>query len=105
MRSHLEGCIVVSKGKVQDKYGLPLLWMFNKSDKNLLQLARLPATVLAHATLFYRRGNWDDCFHSQATPPPPKWHGETIMTFRGLIPIPVGWAPLFLDYLSMGAAF
>jgi hypothetical protein len=83
--------------EIWDEYGLPLLWRFDKNEEDLLQLAHLPAKFLAHAALFYRRGNRDERFHNQAIPPPPEWRGEMSTTFRGLIPIPVGWAPLFLD--------
>ncbi len=95
--SCMEGCIVAFEGEVRDKYSLRLLCRFDKNEEDLLQLAHLPAKLSAHAALFYQRGNRDERFHNQAISPPPKWHGETSTTFRGLIPIPVGWALLFLD--------
>jgi hypothetical protein len=55
--------------------------------------------------MFYHDGNKDNQFHNRRTPPPLEWRGETIETCRRLIPIPVGWAPMFLDYPSMGTAF
>ena len=42
---------------------------------------------------------------TEQTPIPPEWLGDTVTTLRGLIPIPVGWAPLFLNYPALGAAF
>jgi hypothetical protein len=96
---------VAFEGEVRDKYSLPLLWRFDKDDEDLLQLSHLPAKLLTQAALFYRTGNWDERFHNQAIPPPPEWLGETVTTLRGLISIPVGWAPLFLDYPAVGAAF
>ncbi len=69
----------------------------------LLQLCQLPASALHHAALFYHNGN--DKTHSPRTPLTPEWRGETVKTCRHLIHIPLGWAPMFLDYPSMGTAF
>jgi hypothetical protein len=103
--SHLNRCIVAFKGEVQDAHGLPLLWKFDKEEEVLLQLCQLPASVLHHASMFYHDGDKEDQFHNRRTPPPPEWRGETLETCHHLIPIPVGWAPMFLDYPSMGTAF
>ncbi len=71
----------------------------------LLHLCQLPASVLHHAALFYPDGNKDDQFHSPRTPLTPEWHGVTVETCRRLIPIPVGWALMFLDNPSMETTF
>jgi hypothetical protein len=104
-RSRFDGCIVAFEGEARDAHGLPLLWKFDKQEELLLQRCQLPASALRHATLFYPDGNKDDRFHTCQTSPPPGWHGETIETCRRLIPIPVGWAHMFLDCPSMGTAF
>jgi hypothetical protein len=103
--SCLDGCIVAFEGEVRDAHSLSLLWKFNKEEEVLLQLHQLPASALHHAALFYRNGNKDDQCHSRMTPPTPEWQGETVETCRRLVSIPVGWAPMFLDYPSMGTAF
>ncbi len=103
--SCLNGCIVAFEGEVWDAHGLLLLWKFDKEGGMLLQFRQLPASALHHAALFYHDGNKDDQFHSQRTPPTLGWRGETVETCRCLIPIPVGWAPMFLVYPSMGTAF
>jgi hypothetical protein len=104
-RSCFDGCIVAFEGEAQDAHGIPLLWKFDEQEELLLQRRRLTASALHHASVFYRDGNKDDCFHTCRTPPPPGWHGETVETCRRLIPIPVEWAHMFLDCLSMGTAF
>jgi hypothetical protein len=100
-----DGCIVAFEGEARDAHGLPLLWKFDKQEELLLQCRRLTASALHHASMFYRDGNKDDCFHTCRTPPSPEWHGETFKTCRHLIPIPVEWTHLFLDCPSMGTAF
>jgi hypothetical protein len=104
-RSRLGGCIVPFEGEVWDAHSLSLLWKFDEEEEVLLELYQLPASALHHAALFYHDGNKNDQFHSRRTPPIPEWRGETIETCRRLIPIPVGRAPMFLDYPSMGTAF
>jgi hypothetical protein len=104
-RSCFDGCIVAFEGEARDAHGLPLLWKFDEQEELLLQCCQLPASALRHATLFYRNGDKDDRFHTCQISPPPGWHGETVETCRHLIPIPVGWAHMFLDCPSMGTAF
>jgi hypothetical protein len=104
-RSCFDGCIVAFEGEARDAHGLPLLWKFDEQKELLLQCRWLTASALHHASVFYRDGDKDDRFHTCWTPPPPGWHGETVKTCRCLIPIPVGWAHMFLDCLPMGTAF
>jgi hypothetical protein len=103
--SCFDGCIVAFEGEAWDAHGLPLLWKFDKQEELLLQCRWLTASALHHASVFYRDGDKDNRFHTCRTPPPPGWHGETIKTCHCLIPIPVGWAHMFLDCPSMGTAF
>jgi hypothetical protein len=93
------------KGEVQDAHGLPLLWKFDEEEEVLLQLRQLPASPLYHAALFHHDGNKDDQFHTCQSLSPPGWHGESVKRCSHLIPIPVEWAYMFLDYPSLGAAF
>ncbi len=104
-RSCFDGCIVAFEGEAWDAHGLPLLWKFDKQEELLLQRCRLSVSALHHASVFFRNSNKDDRFHTCRTPPLPGWHGETVETCRRLIPIPVGWAHMFLDCPPMGTAF
>jgi hypothetical protein len=104
-RSRLDGYIVAFEGEVRDAHGAPLLWRFDEEEAGLLHPGPLPASALNHASLFYRKGDKDDRFHTRWTPPPPGEREGTIKTFGRLIPIPGGWAPMFLDRLSFGVAF
>ncbi len=103
--SHLDGYIVAFEGEVRDAHGIPLLWRFDEEEAGLLHPGPLPASALNHASLFYREGDKDDRFHTRWTPLPPGGREETIKTFGCLIPIPVGWASMFLDCLSFEVAF
>jgi hypothetical protein len=63
-------------------------------------LSSLPISRQQHRPMppYFSRGKTGMTISTNlATPPPLEWSGETITTIRGLIPIPVGWAPLFLD--------
>jgi len=102
--SRLDGCIVAFDGEVQDVHGLPHLWRFDKEEEKLLQLWPLAASTLEYATCFYRDGDRDDEFHNRQTPPLGMCV-PTVQTCQHLIPIPVGWAPMFLDYPPMGVVF
>jgi hypothetical protein len=95
-RSHLDGCIVAFEGEVRDVHGLPRLWQFDEEEEKLLQLRPLAANVLEYAASFYRDGDKDDEFHNRQTPPLGMCV-PTVQTCQRLIPIPVGWAPMFLD--------
>jgi hypothetical protein len=103
--SRLDGYIVAFEGEVRDAHGVPLLWKFDEEEAGLLHPGPLPASALNHASLFYREGDKDDRFHTRQTPPPLGGREETIQTFGRLIPIPVGWASMFLDRPSFGVAF
>jgi hypothetical protein len=104
-RSRLGGAIVAFEGEVREAHGVPLLWRFNEEEAGLLHRGSPPTSALNHAAFFYRKGDRDDRFHTHRTPPPSGLRGDTIKTFGRLIPIPVGWAPMFLDCPSLGVAF
>jgi hypothetical protein len=83
--------------------GLPLLWRFDEEEEVLLHLSELPAAALHHAASFYRKGDKDNQFHNRGMPQ--DGQGKTVTTCCCLLPIPVGWATMFLDFPSMGTAF
>jgi hypothetical protein len=103
-RSHLDGRIVAIEGEVLDRHGLPHLWSFAKDEGRLLQLRPLSVEALEYAAKFYRDGDRDDVFHDRQTLPLGV-RGATVQTCQRLIPIPVGWAHMFLDNPPMGVAY
>ena len=92
------------EGEVLDGHGLPCLWRFAEDDERLLQLRPLSVEALEYATKFYRDGERDDAFHDRQTLPLGV-RGATVQTCQCLIPIPVGWAHMFLDNPPMGVAY
>ena len=105
VRSRLNNRIVAFEGEVRSEHGLPLLFRFDEDDDKLLQLQLLPSGLANHAADFYRDGQQDDEFHRGQVPPRQDYRGNTTATGGRLIPIPVSWAPFFLDYPNMGLAF
>ena len=106
-RSRLDRCIVDFEGEVLDAHGLPHLWRFAEEEEKLLQLWPLSAEVLEYAAMFYQQDgdrDRDDEFHDRQTPPL-GGRGATVQTCQRLIPIPVGWAHMFLDYPPMGVVY
>ena len=104
--SRLDGCIVAFEGEVLDAHGLPHLWRFAEEEEKLLQLRPLSAEVLEYAAMFYQQDgdrDRDDEFHDRQTPPLGR-RGATVQTCQRLIPIPVGWAHMFLDYPPHGGS-
>ena len=95
--SCLDRRIVAFEGEVLDGHGLPHLWRFAEEEEKLLQLRPLSAEALEYATRFYQDGDRDDVFHNRQTLPL-GGHGATVQTCQRMIPIPVGWAHMFLDY-------
>jgi len=102
-RSCLDGHIVAFEGEVLDGHGLPRLWSFAEDEERLLQLRPLAIEALGYAARFYQDGDRDDEFHDRQTPPLGV-RGAMVQTCQRLIPIPVGWAHMFLDNPPMGVA-
>ena len=100
-RSRLDGHIVAFEGEVLDGHGLPRLWRFAEEEEKLLQLRPLSAEALEYAARFYQDGDRDDKFHNRQTLPM-GGHRATVQTCQDMIPIPVGWAHMFLDYPPWG---
>ena len=105
VRSRLNNQIVAFEGEVRSEHGLPFLFCFDEDDDKLLQLQLLPSGLANHAADFYRDGQQDNEFHRGQVPPRQDYRGNTTATGGRLIPIPVSWAPFFLDYPNMGLTF
>ena len=103
-RSCLDGRIVAFEGEVLDGHGLPHLWRFAEEEEKLLQLQPLSAEALEYAARFYQDGDRDDAFHNRQILPL-GGHGATVQTCQRIIPIPGGWAHMFLDYPPMGVVY
>jgi len=103
-RSCLDGRIVASEGEVLDGHGFPRLWRFAEEEEKLLQLRPLSAKALEYAARFYQDGDRDDAFHNRQILPL-GGHGATVQTCQRIIPIPGGWAHMFLDYPPMGVVY
>jgi hypothetical protein len=103
-RSRLDGRLVAFEGEVLDGHGLPRLWSFAEDEERLLELRPLSVEALGHAARFYQDGARDDEFHDRHTLPLGV-RGATVQTCQRLIPIPVGWAHMFLDNPPMGVAY
>ena len=69
-----------------------------------LQLWPLSVKALEYAARFYQDGDRDDMFHNRHTLPLGV-RGAIVQTCQCLIPIPVGWAHMFLDSPPMGVAY
>ncbi len=103
-RSRIDGRIVAFEGEILDGHGLPRLWSFAEDEERLLQLRPISVEALEYAARFYRNGDRDDVFHDRHTLPLGV-RGATVQTCQRLIPIPVGWAHMFLDNSPMGVAY
>jgi len=103
-RSRIDGRIVAFEGEVLDGHGLPRLWSFAEDEERLLDFRPLSVEALEYAARFYRDGDRDDVFHDRHTLPLGV-RGATVQTCQRLIPIPVGWAHMFLDNPPMGVAY
>jgi hypothetical protein len=99
-RSSNEGHLVDFEGETLQDAKPPDLRRFEEDDDKLFELAPLAETVLSLVAQFYWIPGKDD----------DKWFDKARSDKAGLwisrlIPIPTGWAALFLDYPDLGTAF
>jgi hypothetical protein len=99
-RSSNKGHLVTFEGETLQGGEPPDLWRFEGDDDKLFELAPLAKTVLSLVAQFYRiPGKNDNKWFDKAGT------DETGLWISRLIPIPTGWAALFLDYPDLGMAF
>ncbi len=97
------GWIVAFEGEVQTGTGLPNLWRFEELDDHLFRLLTLPQVLLSNTARFYENETNDEYYRTTVVPD--KEGPGRVPACGRLIPIPVEWAPMFLDYPKAGTAF
>jgi hypothetical protein len=82
---------------------VPNLWRFEEPEEQLLRLLTLPPVLLSNMACYYADRVNDEYY---CTTVAPDAGGAGWAPLCGcLIPIPVEWAPMFLDYPDSGTAF
>ncbi len=101
-RNH-RGQMVAFEGEVRMGMGVPNLWRFEEPDDQLFWLLTLPPVLLSDTALYYEDEKHDKYYCATVAPDAggPGW----APVCGHLIPIPVEWAPMFLDYPDSGTAF
>jgi hypothetical protein len=101
-RNH-HGQMVAFKGEARTGTGIPNLWRFEEPDDQLFQLLTLPSVLLSNMALYYEDEKNDKYYRATVAPDAggPGWAPAC----GRLIPIPVEWAPMCLDYLDSGTVF
>jgi hypothetical protein len=95
--------VVAFEGNVQSGRGVPNLWRFDEPDEQLFWLVMLPPVALRKVAKFYASDNNNDYYRNTIVPD--KGRAGWAPLCGRLIPIPVEWASLFLDYPDMGTTF
>ncbi len=97
------GKVVAFKGEVRTGTNVPNLWRFEEPEEQLLQLLTLPPVLLSDTARYYAdRANNE---YYRTTVAPDAGGASWAPSCGRLIPIPVEWAPMFLDYPDSGTAF
>jgi hypothetical protein len=97
------GRIVAFEGEVRMGTGIPNLWRFKEPDDQLFRLLILPQLLLSDTARYYKDEVNAEYYRTTVTPDAggPGWAPAC----GRLIPIPVEWASMFLDYPDLGTAF
>jgi hypothetical protein len=99
-RSSNKGHLVAFEGETLQGGKSLDLWRFEGDNDKLFELAPLAKTVLSLVAQFYRiPGKNNDKWFDEARP------DKAGLWISWLIPIPTGWAALFLDYPDLGTVF
>ena len=97
------GHMVAFEGEVRSGTGVPNLWRFDEPKEQLFRLLTLPPVLLSETANFY--ANPANGGYYCATVVPDAGGPDWAPTCGRLIPIPIEWAPMFLDYPDLGTAF
>jgi hypothetical protein len=95
--------VVAFKGEVQMGTNVPNLWRFEEPEEQLLRLLTLPPVLLSDTACYYADRANDEYYST--TVAPDAGGASWAPSCGRLIPIPVEWAPMFLDYPDSGTAF
>jgi hypothetical protein len=82
----------------------PAFGVLPRTRRSSYNCVPLSVGATEYAAKFYRDADRDDEFHNRQTPTL-GGRGRTVQTCQRLIPIPVGWAHMFLDNPTMGVAY
>jgi hypothetical protein len=95
--------VVAFEGNVRSGRGVPNLWRYDEPDEQLFRLVTLPPVALRKVAKFYASDDNTDYYRNTIVPD--KGGAGWAPLCGRLIPIPVEWASLFLDYPDMGTMF
>jgi hypothetical protein len=97
------GKVVAFKGEVRTGTNVPNLWRFEELEEQIFWLLTLPPVSLSNTARYYEDGANDKYYRTTVAPDA---RGAGWAPSCGhFIPIPVEWAPMFLDYPDSGTAF
>jgi hypothetical protein len=91
-----QGHLAAFEGNVRSRCGVSNLWRFDKPDKQLFWLVKLPPVALCNVPMFYSSDNNKDYYWDTIVPD--KGGAGWALMCGCLIPVPGEWAALFLDY-------
>ncbi len=95
--------MVTFKGEVRTGTNVPNLWRFEEPEEQLLRLLALLPVLLSNTAHYYAdRANNE--YYCTTVAPDARGAGWA-PSCRRLIPIPVEWVPMFLDYPDSDTAF
>jgi hypothetical protein len=100
---HQCGKKVAFEGEVRTGTGVPNLWRFDEPEEQLFRPLTLPPVLLSDTAIFYAEEAIGEYY--RATVVPDAGGTGWAPACGRLIPIPVEWAPMFLDYPDSGTAF
>ena len=100
---HQRGHMVAFEGEVRTGTGVPNLWRFDELEEHLFRPITLPTVSLSDTATFYAEEANSEYY--RATVVPDAGGAGWAPACGRLIPIPVTWAPMFLDYPDLGTAF
>ena len=100
---HQRGHMVAFEGEVRTGTGVPNLWRFDELEEQLFRPITLPPVSLSDTAIFYAEEANSEYY--RATVVPDAGGAGWAPACGRLIPIPVAWAPMFLDYPDLGTAF
>jgi len=91
------------EGEVHTRTGVPNLWRFDEPEEQIFRPLNLPPVSLSDTAIFYAEEANSEYYHATVVPDA-GGIGWALACGR-LIPIPVKWAPVFLDYPDSGTSF
>ncbi len=95
-----DGRLIAFEGKTTKENQPPDVWRFDDGDESLFRLQGFAEVEPSRVAKFYSTPDRvDENFFDEVCP------DDTGLWIGSLIPVPIMWAALFLDYPNMGTAF